>query len=78
MVVCVVASAGQVGAQTNASAQSSPPRTRYSIALKLDFDGRAYAGTQRVRWVNRDGRPTNVLFFHLYANHRPPAEEGVR
>jgi hypothetical protein len=26
-----------------------------------------------VRWVNRDERPTNVLYFHLYANLRAPA-----
>ncbi len=45
-------------------------RLRYQIDLKLDFDGRTYTGTERVRWVNRDSKPANVIYFHLYANLR--------
>ena len=75
--VCVVAAAAQEVAPPGRAA-AGPARTRYSIDLKLDFDARTYEGTQRVRWVNRDGRPTNVLYFHLYANHRPQADDGGR
>ncbi len=45
-------------------------RFRYRIDLKLDFDKRSYTGVERVRWVNRDSKPTNVIYFHLYANLR--------
>jgi hypothetical protein len=51
-------------------------RTRYRINLALDFDARAFTGTERVRWVNRDDHPASALYFHLYANTRggvPPA-----
>jgi hypothetical protein len=50
-------------------------RTRYRVALKLDFDARAYQGTARVRWVNRENRPASVLYFHLYPNLRD--NEGI-
>ncbi|HEY0004393.1 MAG TPA: M1 family aminopeptidase [Pyrinomonadaceae bacterium] len=42
----------------------------YRISLKLDFDSRAYTGTERVRWTNLDDRSTSTLFFHLYSNTR--------
>lgn len=45
-------------------------RPRYQIKLSVDFDNRAYKGTERVRWVNRDNHSTNVLYFHLYSNVR--------
>lgn len=54
-------------------AASEEPRDLYEINFKLDFDERTFTGTERVRWVNRDERPTNILYFHLYANLRAPA-----
>ncbi len=48
-------------------------RFRYQINLALDFDKRSYTGTERVRWVNRDSKPTAVIYFHLYANLRGDA-----
>jgi hypothetical protein len=53
-------------------------RTRYRIDLKLDFDARAFTGTERVRWVNRDERAASVLYFHLYANVRGGATDAPR
>src|ERR1700686_1301589 len=55
-------------------------RTRYKIQLALDYENRTYAGTERVRWVNRGDHPTSTLFFHLYPNLRmsgyvPPNEK---
>ena len=50
-------------------------RPRYRLHLKLDLDARAYEGTQRVRWTNRDDRPASVVYFHLYPNLRA---EGAR
>jgi hypothetical protein len=58
-------------------AQPTPTQTerlRYRINLQLDFDARTYTGTERVRWVNRDERPASVIYFHLYANLRPPVQ----
>jgi len=59
----------------NASSQSPLPpekRIRYQIDLAIDFDNRTYAGTERVRWVNRGEHPASTLFFHLYPNMRTP------
>src|SRR5437016_4509550 len=55
--------------------QPIPPdqRLRYQIRLTLDFDNRAYNGTERVRFVNRGEHPTSTLFFHLYPNVRVPS-----
>src|SRR5882672_320365 len=55
-------------------------RTHYQIQLTLNYDDRTYAGTERVRWVNRGDHPTSTLFFHLYPNVRmqnyvPPTEK---
>jgi hypothetical protein len=50
--------------------------TRYQIKLSLDFDARSYAGTERVRWVNRDDAPASVLYFHLYPNLRAEDERA--
>ena len=52
-------------------------RQRYQIELKLDFDARSYTGTERVRWVNRSGQSSSVLFFHLYSNLRPDQLPGL-
>lgn len=64
------------------NAQQAPPspkeaapgevaRQRYDIQLKIDFDALSYAGSERVRWVNRGDRAVAVLYFHLYSNLRP-------
>ncbi|MDQ3668577.1 MAG: hypothetical protein M3410_18795 [Acidobacteriota bacterium] len=45
-------------------------RTNYQINLQLDFDLRSYAGSERVRWINRGDRSTAALYFHLYSNLR--------
>ena len=55
-------------------------RARYQVQLKIDFEARSYAGSERVRWVNRGERPSALLYFHLYSNLRPdqpsPAAAG--
>lgn len=51
--------------------------TLYHINLQLDFDGRTYTGTERVRFVNRDDHPASVLYFHLYANLRAPVQRNA-
>src|SRR3989442_5501570 len=67
----------------NQDRQPLPPekRLRYQIHLTLDFEGRTYNGTERVRWINRGDHPTATLFFHLYPNTRfsgytPPTEKA--
>jgi hypothetical protein len=45
-------------------------RAKYQINLKLNFDLRTYAGSERVRWINRGDRSTATLYFHLYSNLR--------
>ena len=45
-------------------------RSKYEINLKLNFDLRSYAGSERVRWINRGERSTSALYFHLYSNLR--------
>ncbi len=61
--------------ELNRPAQNEPPpRTLYRITLELDFDARTYSGRERVRWVNRDDRPTSVVYFHLYPNLRAEDE----
>jgi hypothetical protein len=52
--------------------QSVVAQTRhsYKIDLKIDFDKRSYSGTERVRWINRGEKATNVVYFHLYPNLR--------
>lgn len=49
------------------------PRDVYDIKFKLDLNEKKFSGTERVRWVNRDDRPTSALYFHLYANLRSRA-----
>ena len=41
------------------------PPSQYKIQLRLNFDSRSYSGEQQVRWVNRGGRSTASLYFHL-------------
>ena len=66
------ASSVLVVAQTaqQATPKAQVERSKYKLHLKLDFDSRAYSGSQRVRWVNRGDRSTNSLYFHLYSNLR--------
>src|SRR2546421_7065728 len=40
-------------------------RTHYRIQLTLDYENRAYNGTEHVRWTNRGDHPTSTLYFHL-------------
>src|ERR1700738_1059264 len=58
----------------NQTRRPMPPEKRihYQIHLALDFENRTYAGTERVRWVNRGDHPTSTVFFHLYPNVRMP------
>jgi hypothetical protein len=55
--------AGQKATEINA-------RHKYWIDLKVDFDQRTFAGSERVRWINQGDKPSSVLFFHLYPNLR--------
>lgn len=57
--------------QTTLTVPADISRPRYQIELKIDFDERAYAGSERVRWVNRGDHPAALLYFHLYSNLRP-------
>ena len=57
----VIVAAQNVAAQT---------RHGYKIDLKIDFDKLSFSGVERVRWVNRGEKPSNVLYFHLYPNLR--------
>jgi aminopeptidase N len=67
----VAAVAAQVRVQpSQAGGAAAKEHTRYRIDLALDFDARTFAGAERVRWVNRDDRPSSALYFHLYANVR--------
>ena len=58
----------------NQSRQPLPPekRIRYQIKLNLDFENRAYTGTERVHWVNRGDHSTSIIYLHLYSNMRAP------
>jgi hypothetical protein len=55
---------------------ASVERTHYRITLDLDITGRAYTGTEIVRWVNLSDRSTNVIYFHLYPNLRPAVQRA--
>lgn len=83
-VLLILLATSATQAQTDASrpppAQTSAQqreRTRYRISYEIDFEGRTFKGTERVRWVNRDNRPASVLYFHLYANMRTPLQRGA-
>lgn len=51
-------------------------RALYQINLALDFAGRSYTGTERVRWTNQDDHPASILYFHLYSNIRATAQHN--
>src|SRR5437870_10930300 len=76
-VLCGSLLLGSVLASSSSRNQNHQPlpaekRIRYQIHLALDFDNRAYTGTERVRWINRGGHSTSTLYFHLYPNLRVP------
>jgi hypothetical protein len=48
----------------------------YKIDLKIDFDKLSFSGVERVRWVNRGEKPSNILYFHLYPNLRTGEQIG--
>lgn len=55
------------------AAQTPTPaaeRHAYKIEFKLDFDKLSFTGIERVRWINRGEKHSNVIFFHLYPNLR--------
>ncbi|HEX6045724.1 MAG TPA: M1 family aminopeptidase [Pyrinomonadaceae bacterium] len=54
-------------AAQNVAAQSTHG---YKIDLKIDLDKLSFSGVERVRWVNRGEKPSNILYFHLYPNLR--------
>jgi hypothetical protein len=62
---------------TQEAATGEAARQRYNIQLKIDFDALSYAGSERVRWVNRSDHSVAVLYFHLYSNLRPPQAYGL-
>lgn len=72
--LCVLSGSILIAEAQAPKAEPSKPETgiSYQINLSLDFDNRTFAGTERVRWVNRGDHPTSTLFFHLYPNIRPP------
>ena len=45
-------------------------RHSYKIEFKIDFEKRTFTGVERVRWINRGEKPTQVIYFHLYPNIR--------
>jgi aminopeptidase N len=65
-------------ASATTRAETSTERTRYNIMLDLDVTGRAYTGTETVRWVNSSDHSTNVLYFHLYPNLRPAVQRAAQ
>ncbi|HWW75029.1 MAG TPA: M1 family aminopeptidase [Pyrinomonadaceae bacterium] len=77
LLLCVASPSGAGARQPESAKQSkdgTPERTLYRVELELDFDGRAYAGRERVRWVNRDDRAAGAVYFHLYPNLRAEDE----
>src|SRR6185369_2373084 len=67
--VCFAAVSAQ---QLNAQTPNSQPAERhaYKIELKIDFDKLTYAGSEKVRWINRGEKATSLVYFHLYPNIR--------
>jgi len=56
--------------------QTIPERHRYKIDLRIDFDHLSFTGIERVRWINKGEKPSNVLYFHLYPNIRVAEPEA--
>ena len=70
LVSVAAANAQQQARSPQEAAAGEVLRQRYNIQLKIDFDALSYAGSERVRWVNRSDRANSVLYFHLYSNLR--------
>lgn len=69
-----------VAAQTKRSTVTEQRETSaasYRVDLKIDFDRRAFEGTERVVWRNRADSQTSVLYFHLYANLRAAEDNAA-
>ena len=78
-IVCVALSSVDEGrASARDEERGTTPAAHYQIHFNLDFDGRAFTGTQTIRWTNRSDRPTSTLYFHLYANLRADVAEQTR
>ncbi len=75
---CLLVCLPAASAQERAKGAAATGRTSYRINLKLDFEARSFSGTERVRWVNREGGSTSVLYFHLYPNVRAAVAERDR
>lgn len=76
---CVIIFAcAATGQATSAQSSIREQRTLYRIDVEINFDERTYAGSSRLRWTNTGARPTNVLYFHLYANLRPDQQADDR
>src|SRR5436309_15058287 len=80
LIVASLLTLSTVARNQNRHSLQPEKRIRYQIHLALDFENRAYTGTERVRWINRGDHPTSTLFFHLYPNVRfqgytPPTEK---
>ena len=74
IVAALCVSSAASAQQKPANAGRAEPRsadTFYRIDLDLNFDGRSYAGVERVRWTNRGGA-TSILYLNLYPNLRAP------
>ena len=52
-------------------------RHRYKIDFNIDFEHLSYTGVETVRWINRGEKPTNVIYFHLYANLRTSDQQPL-
>ena len=76
--VILAAANAQQSPSSKEKAAGETDRQRYDIQLKIDFDKLSYAGSERVRWVNRSDHSVEVLYFHLYSNLRPaPASSSA-
>ncbi|HEX7296396.1 MAG TPA: hypothetical protein VF251_11615, partial [Pyrinomonadaceae bacterium] len=74
--IMVLAIAASVDAQSATDqANAKPERPLYKLDLDIDFDQLSYTGVERLRWVNRNDKPTTALYFHLYPNLRVPDQQ---
>jgi len=75
-------SAGEAGTLRTATAPSSPIASpgfhpaRYEISARYTESPREISGTQRLRYVNAEGRPMRSLFFRLWTNEEVFEERG--
>ena len=75
--IVVLAIAASIDAQSvNEQTNAKPDRPLYKLDLDIDFDQLSYTGVERLRWLNRNDKPTSVLYFHLYPNLRVPDQQA--